>query len=299
MPSTYTTDSIGPRSVDEMLAVVYTRAERVRRRRAVQRLGVAAVAVLLATAGVVTLDRGDPNAQVNTVDRPDAGVGAEEEALASPPAEPPAEPGRGEVSSPAAPAPPSVKTEGRNEVDATVRRPEAVPELPARTTPPPLETWADDSDGINDSSPADWYFDIAATAMQFDNGADVVVFRTTYRSPDAALDAARAGRVLESRFDYEGQTFAVSVHEANNQLGAVNIDNLFDCTDCSTGFDAAGSTLVVTVPLDTLNRAVTRRSTPLAAGADIMSLEALSFRAEGAAKLEMADSSDLSGPNGQ
>lgn len=299
MPSTSTTDSIGPRSVDEMLTVVYTRAERVRRRRTAQRLGAAAGAVLLVVVGMATLGGGDPDALVRTVDRPDGDAAATEEAVAPPTADAPAEPvGSAPPPGPAEPVRPSARAEGGHEVDATVKRPAAVPELPADTAKASVETWADDADGINDSTPADWYFDISTTTMQFDNEARAVVFRTTYRSPDAALDATRAGRVLESRFDYEGQTFAVSVHEANNQLGAVRVDNLFDCTTCSTGFDAAGSTLVLTVPLDTLNEAVTRRAAPLAAGADIMSLEALSFRANGAAKAGLADSSDMNDPNG-
>lgn len=290
MPSTFTTDPIGPRSIDEMLDVVYTRAGNMRRRRAVRRVGVAAVAVVVGLAGVVTVRGGDPEARVRLVDRPPA----EEEASA------PASDGN-EAPPPSAGAHTSGQeqvsqgADESHEVDATVKQPQGTPPVQSPKRPP-VETWAEDTDALNDATPNDWYFDIAATSMQFD-GAQVV-FTTRYRVPDAPVDQARQSRVLESVFEYEGDAFTVAVRESANALGTVFVDNHLECTDCVPRFDTASGTLFVSVPLATLNQAIKERNEnhpALGPGADIWSVRAVTSRSQGDLPPVQADSSATSG----
>lgn len=279
MPSTFTTDPIGPRSIDEMLDVVYSRAEHHRKRRTVQRVGIAAVAVLVASAGVVTLRGGDPEAHVRVVDRPTT----EEQAITPPDVEASmqATPGTGASGSVHSSGSRAKKEADKpREVDATVQKPEGVPALPADGKPA-LETWGAATDDLNDANPGDWYYDIAATSMQFDSSSQMVIFTTKYRLPDAPIGETRAARNLQSLFGYQNTTFEVRVSESGNELGEVVVDDWLHCGDqCSTGFDVASSTLQVFVPLAKLNEAVTqRRAQPLASGADIMSVEALTIPA--------------------
>lgn len=271
MPSTFTTDPIGPRSVDEMLGVVYSRAHGMRRRRLVQRTGVAAIALLVGIAGVVTVRGGDPDAHVRTVDRPTG-----EKQTSVPVVDP------GAVASamglPLAPPTTAVPkdTKKARQIDATVHQPDGVPSLPTDNAPP-LETWADATDALNDSTPANWYYDIAATVMQFDPSKQVVIFTTSYRAPDVSPDSARDDRAMEATFDYaETGKFTVTVSESGNQLGAVGLEGSPSrCADCTARFDAASAKLVVTVPLATLNADVTGQGFgALGSGADIMSMAA-------------------------
>lgn len=289
MPSTFTTDPIGPRSVDEMLGVVYTRADRLRRRRTGRRLGAAAVAVLLGAAAVATSGRGDPDAHVRAADRSNTALDNE----AAPPAADAEAATAGAAAGGSVRSGSSAKPKGAakpNEVDATVKRPEAVPALPADDKPA-LEMWADDADVLNDSTPGDWYFDIVSTSMEFDAKANVVVFTTAYRLPAPAEAGTRAGRLLESIFDYDNTSFSVKVEESDNRLGAVRLDNTRTCTDCVAEFHADRSTLVLHVPLGSLNAAVTRRASPLAPGADIWSIHAVTFKLDPTLGPQKADDS--------
>jgi hypothetical protein len=293
LPSTFTTDPIGPRSIDEMLEEVYARADGHRRRRAVRRLAAAVVSVAIGSAAVMSFGGGDDEARVRVVGKPPQ---AEEPAQAEPaPTEPPAaeasaRPADGTSASAKGRAA-AKKAEEPKEVDATVRQPEGVPPLPSESRAR-LETWGDATDGLNDSTPNDWYFDISATTMQFEAETEVVVFTTSYRPPDTSLEATRTARVLQSQFAYEGQTFVVDVEESDNTIGKVRIDDLFDCSECSARFDAPTSTLAVNVPLAKLNEAVTRRGSPLGPGADVMSVTALTIRADSVLPSDPADSTN-------
>lgn len=260
-----------------MLGVVYGRADRLRRRRAVQRLGggVAALAVVL--AAVVTLGEGDQSARLRVVDDPDAGQET------SPP--PPSETGPGATPADDNGGGPS----GPSGESARRTPPTTTPAAPAVTAPSDvradttasIERWMSVDDAANDSVPEDWYYDVVAASMEFDPNRNVVVFTTRYRSPDDAGAASRSERLLQSTFDYGTHTYAVDVRESENRLSAVEIDGSDDpCGSCSARFDAVNATLVVTVPLDVLNAHVARHddSPPLGAGSEIAELMARTAR---------------------
>jgi hypothetical protein len=283
LPSTLTTDPIGPRSVDEMLDVVYGRATRLRRRRAIQRIGGATAALALALGFLVSSGDGTDDAQVRVVDRP----GHQDEAP------PPDEPAASDV-----PPPATGDGGGAGAASGAAPRPTATgtPEAPAKPTPdgavgalpvadkaPSIELWATATDGENDAVPNDWYYDVVSAAMEFDRSRAAVVFTTRYRTPDAPADEARETRILESDFAYGSHTYAVTVQESGNRLGVVQLEGEVDCGACSARFDVGAATLVVTVPLDALNEQVRRfdDSEPLGAGADVSDLVAITTKAQG------------------
>lgn len=273
MPSASITDPIGPRSVDEMLGVVYGRADRLRRRRALQRVGGGAAALALVLAALVTLGEGDDSAQLRVVDDP----GAHQET--APPEQSDAEPGAAEDLLNSHPPAPSSGDAGPRTPPTTA------PAAPPVTSPPKvqadaaasLEAWMRVDDAANDSVPEDWYYDVIAASMELDRRRDVVVFTTRYRSPDAATTASRDARLLESQFDYGTHTYSVEVDESDNRLSGVRIEGSNKaCGSCTAEFDATRATLVVTVPLAVLNAEVARHddSKPLGSGAEITDLVA-------------------------
>lgn len=272
MPSASITDPIGPRSVDEMLGVVYGRADRLRRRRAAQRLGGGAAALALVLAALVTLGEGDDSAQLRVVDDP----GSHQET--APPEQSDAQAGAAAGADSGHPPAPSGEPAPRTP-------PTTTPAAPPVTPPPKvqadagasLEAWMRVDDDANDSVPEDWYYDVVAASMELDRSRDVVVFTTRYRSPDGATTASRDARLLESQFDYGTHTYSVDVEESDNRLSGVHIEGSNQvCESCTARFDAAAATLVVTVPLAVLNAEVARHddSEPLGSGSEITDLVA-------------------------
>jgi hypothetical protein len=264
-----------------MLGVVYGRATRMRRRRAVQRVGGATAAIALAFGALVSLGNGTDEARVRVADEP----GRQDEA--PPPAEPAAsDAATGAGSSEPAPggaAPrPSPKPDPAPGA-TTGTAPAAVPALPAAQRAQPPELWATATDGTNDAMPNHWYYDVVSASMEFDQGRGAVVFTTRYRTPDAPADQEREARILDSEFAYGSHVYAVSIQESGNQLGPVRIEGQVSCGTCTARFDAAAAVLVVTVPVEVLNREIARHddSEPLASGADIGELVAVTSRVEG------------------
>ncbi|MBW3669456.1 MAG: hypothetical protein KY443_09630 [Actinobacteria bacterium] len=276
MPSASVTEPVGPRSVDEMLGVVYGRAHRLRRRRAAQRLGGGVAALAVALTAFVMLGEGDDSARLRVVDDRDT-------RQTTTTAPPDADPGAGAGNSSGYPPAPSENTRPRTAPTGTP------PAAPPVTSPPnvqadagaSLEAWMSADDVANDAVPNDWYYDVIAASMEFDRTRNVVVFTTRYRSPDTAPTATRAERVLESLFDYGTHTYVVTVEESGNRLSGVRIEDAGDdCTSCTAHFEAADATLVVTVPLGVLNAEVARHddSPPLGSGSEIADLTARTAR---------------------
>lgn len=276
MPSASVTDPIGPRSVDEMLGVVYGRAQRRRRRRAAQRLGGGGALLSIALIALMALGERDDSARLRVVDDRDT-----RQTTTTAPSD--TDPGAGAGNSSGHPPAPSENTHPRTPSTT------APPAAPSVTSPPDvqadaaasLEAWMRADDVANDAIPNDWYYDVIAASMEFDRSRDVVVFTTRYRSPDTATTATRAERVLESLFDYGTHTYAVTVEESGNRLSGVRIDDAdHECTSCTAHFEAAEATLVVTVPLGVLNAEVARHddSPPLGSGSEIADLVARTAR---------------------
>lgn len=269
MPSTFTTDPIGPRSVDEMLDVVYGRADALQRRRTMRRMAGGIAAVVLAVAATLTLQGSDEGASVRVVGDPkgEQEASAPEQSDGTGRGEAPAE-GDGSAS------PPSSAPQGAGKPTPSSVPSKSVPSTTvlAVVGPPSgsFETWKTLGDAVGDATPADWYYDITSAAMEYDPHRDTVVFTTTYRSPTGST-SGRQERILSSTFAFDGKDYVVSVREENDQLGEVLVDEAIACPSCTPRFDAAAGRLVVTVPIAVLNEAVDRKSNGarLQAGAHI------------------------------
>lgn len=248
------TEPVGPRSPDDILAVVYQRTERARRRHR-QQLSAAVAVLAVGVAGLVSLRPGDDEAaRVRVVDgrntRTEEVSGeSATPATAATSAEPPA-------SSPTTAAPSKRRSHpssgGGDKASTPVPAP-PVPTtstLPASGNGPNVKLLAEEGDKLNDSIPNHWYFDIVQTAMQLDVRNDVVVFTTRYRSADTS--GSRERRTLRSEFVYENDIVTVDVTEDDNALGPVTIFGS-GCTGCTAGFDEAQARLTVTVPISTMD----------------------------------------------
>lgn len=257
MPSTFTTDPIGPRSVDEMLDVVYGRADALHRRRTMQRMGGGIAAVVLALTATLTLRGSDEGASVRVVGDPKGEQEANAPHKADGDAPGPGADGAGPAS-PSGTAPGGARASKPSNVPATSVPSTTVPAV-AGPPPAPFETWKTLGDAVGDATPGDWYYDITSAAMEYDPNRDAVVFTTSYRPPSGST-TGRQERILTSTFSFDGKDYMVSVREANDQLGDVVVDEVIACPSCTPRFDAAAGRLVVTVPTPVLNQAVERKS---------------------------------------
>ncbi|HVF73450.1 MAG TPA: hypothetical protein VM938_00270 [Acidimicrobiales bacterium] len=272
MPSTFTTDPIGPRSVDEMLDVVYGRADALQRRRTVQRMGGGIAAVVLALVATLTVQGSNEGASVRSVDDPN---GKQEEQA----------PDNGEGGgSPSGGEAPGSAPPGDAAGTAARSTPSSVPAKAVATTVPPvmtppaaaIETWKTVGDAKGDATPDRWYYDITTAAMEYDPNRSTVIFTTSYRAPTGST-SGRQEREMESEFTFDDTTHSVNVRESGDQLGEVHIDDVHPCPGCTATFDAAAGRLVVTVPMSVMNDVMARESDArLQAGARIDTLVATS-----------------------
>lgn len=261
MQSTFVPDPIGPRSVDEMLDVVYDRAAVLHRRRTMQRVGSAAVAVVLAVVGTLTLQGDDEGAHVRVVDDR---TGRQEEGA------PPGPDGGRDASASPAPRPPNgggAPKPGKAPGTGTPASGTATT-LPAMPTPPTpvIESWEAVTDATGDATPGNWYWDITAAAIDYDDARRVMVFTTRYRSPDQPT-GGRQARKLKSQFSYDGEVYSVAVEESGDQLGEVTIDHDVPCPGCTARFEVEAARLVVSVPVDVMNEVIGRKRNSPALGA--------------------------------
>jgi len=247
------TEPIGPRSPDDILAVVYQRTERTRRRRR-QQLSAAVAVVALGVAGVASLQAGDDEAsRVRAVDR---GNTKTEEvmtpttvvaALAAPAGTAKAAPKRSRGSSPA--------TAADRTGSPAQSAPTTVPPLPTTTTlpidqGPQSRMLAQASDVADDALLPGWWYDIVSGSMRVDSGSGLVVFTTQYGAPDDSGN--RDARTLHTEFVYEHNTVNLDVTETDNVLGVVKLGT-DDCNACTRSLDEAGGRLTVGVPIDVMN----------------------------------------------
>lgn len=247
------TEPVGPRSPDDILAVVYQRTERARRRRR-QQLTAAVAVLAVGVTGLVSLVPGDDEAaRVRVVDSRNTRTEEVPDDSATPTAAAAEQP----ASSPTTTASskrssqPSGGGSGGNKASTPT-----APPLPTTTLPttsensPGVRLLAEEGDRSNDSIPTNWYYDIVQTAMQLDLRNDVVVFTTRYRSPDAT--GPRDRRTLRSEFDYENDIVTVDVTEESNTLGQVALGG-GGCDGCTADFDDTQARLTITIPVSTID----------------------------------------------
>ncbi|HEX2040173.1 MAG TPA: hypothetical protein VHF47_10625 [Acidimicrobiales bacterium] len=253
------TEPIGPRSPDEILAVVYHRTERARRRRR-QQMSAAAAVLAFGMAGLLTLRSGDDEAsRVRVIDGNT--VRTEESTDTSDPpatAVSPTDDDRAATAT-ASPRPrPQATGPGKPAAgsgDPARVTPSTVPPLPTTTTlpesnAPGIRSLAQVSDAEDDAVLPGWYYDIVSGSMQLDPRTRMVVFTTRYAAPGGSGD--RADRTLRSGFEYEGDYVTVDVTEADNVLGAVELGGTA-CSECTRSFDVTAGTLTVNVPIASMD----------------------------------------------
>lgn len=246
------TEPVGPRSPDEILAVVYDRTTRVRRRRRTRLTAGAAMAAVALTGLVVTLQPSDKEARLHVVDHNPATEEAAEVRTVDLPAgesgqvasSPPSTTAKRHASKPAAAA----DTEG------TVPPP-VPPPTTTTTTLPSVRLLAEDVDAENDADPNSWYLDIVRGSMQFDVDRNIVVLTTRYRSPGAEAGNPRESHRMSTQVTFDQVIYAIEVDETDGVLSDVEIDGEV-CEPCQATFVAAEGTLTVHVPLDDFNAAV-------------------------------------------
>lgn len=285
------TEPVGPRSPDEILAVVYDRTNRVRRRRRTRLTAGAAFAAVALTGLVATLAPSDKEARLHVVDNRKTGT-EEAAAVRTTPA-------------------PSADGEPTASTSTTTTRPRKEPppaafggtvttQAPAPTTSttlPRVQLLAEAVDAEGDASPNSWYFDIVHGSMALDSVRSDVVLKTRYRSPGAEADNARDNRTMRSEVTYDQAIYAIAVDETDGVLSDVKIDGRV-CGSCGVTFSAADATLTVHVPLDEFNAAVAARraqATPLSAQSQISDLKLVTERLLANLTTTPADSSANTG----
>ncbi|MDQ3757657.1 MAG: DUF4349 domain-containing protein [Actinomycetota bacterium] len=257
MPSTLS-EPIGPRSPDDILAVVYRRTEHVRRRRR-QQLVAAAGALALGVAALVSALPGDDEAaRVRVVDDRTARTEETQESATATTvagsAEPPSDSDPTTTTTTTTASKRNPPSQPSSPVQASA--PTTVPPLPTTTLPgtvdsgPSMKLLAQEADRQGDSSPGDWYYDIVHGSMHVDLRNDTVLFTTRYRTPDTS--GSRNTRTLRTSFDYDNSPVAVSVTESGNALGEVSL-NGGECAGCTAELDESQGELTVTVPTATMD----------------------------------------------
>jgi hypothetical protein len=249
-------EPVGPRSPDDILAVVYQRTERVRRRHR-QQLTAAVAVVALGVAGLVSLVPGDDEAaRVRVVDGRNGRTEEVSDDSATPTAASTAEQPASTPTTVASPKRSSQPSNGGGGDNNNKSSTPTAPPLPTTTLPttaangPNVRLLAEEADRSNDSLPTNWYYDITHTAMQLDLRNDIVVFTTRYRTPDTS--GTRDRRVLRNEFDYENAIVTVDVTEESNALGQVVLGG-GECDGCTADFDDTQARLTVTIPVSTID----------------------------------------------
>jgi hypothetical protein len=248
------TEPVGPRSPDEILAVVYHRTERTRRRRR-QQVGVAVAAVAFAVTGLASLRSGDDEAsRVRVVDGEQVRT-EESTETSTPPTTSAGASASEERDTTSTTRPTGARPQGAVGPTNATSTTTTTPVLPTTTTlpatgGPDVRTLAQASDAEDDAVLPGWYYDIVSGSMRLDLKNDVVVFTTRYASPDSSGD--RDNRTLRSEFEYANDYVTVSVTETDNALGTVHIGPE-PCANCARSFDEGAALLTVTVPVDVMN----------------------------------------------
>ena len=248
------TEPVGPRSPDDILAVVYQRTERVRRRRR-QQLAAAVAAVAVGVAGLVSLRPGDDEAaRVRVVDGRTTQTEEATDESATPITD---AAGSGLVtSSPTTMASTKRHSQPSSSGGDNKASTPTTPPLPTTTLPvpngPDIRLLAEASDADDDAILPAWYYELVHGSMALDFRSDVVVFSTRYGTPSASGN--RETRTLGSQFTFDQAVVGVDVTEADNTLGAVKFHTGAACNGCIPTFDEGEARLTVTVPIDTMNR---------------------------------------------
>lgn len=256
MSSTSVREPIGPRSVDEMLAEVYGRAARTRRRRHGVAVMGAAAATLVTAAALSFVGSDGDSAQVRTAGRSDAEARATVETSPTTSTPAPSDSGPGTGGRPA-PSKKDSPSGGRREaaLPPPADGPVQSPSVPAA---PDVRLLRAVEDASGDATPGSWYLDIVRGSAEHDSRRQALVFTTAFRD-DGAGDGDREEHTVTSRVQYDNSLYELTVVERGNRLGDVKLDARA-CDGCTARFDAAQARLVVTVPLATFNAAVTAGS---------------------------------------
>src|SRR5687768_13556284 len=242
-------EPVGPRSPDDILAVVYQRTERVRRRRR-QQLAAAVAAVAVGVAGLVSLRPGDDEAaRVRVVDGRTTQTEEATDESATPITD--AVGSRLVTSSPTTMASTKRHSQPSSSGGDNKASTPTTPPLPTATTSPPLPNGpgarllAEASDADDDAILPAWYYEIVHGSIALDFRSDVVVFTTRYGTPSASGN--RETRTLGSQFTIDQAFVGVDVTEADNTLGAVKFHTGAACNGCIPTFDEGEARLTVTV----------------------------------------------------